>query len=433
MKPISSKYLLSFSLLLLITTTGHAFTELARGALTLTTTGQISYDSNILSRNQDVGDTIYTLTPILKYKRAAGLGSIDADLGTSVYRYDTESNFNGEDLFANVRIGLPTPQGARDSGSVGAGYSNRASIDQELSARVRTKEWHADAKESFRIGSRTLIRGDASFSNSTRSSYSDMTQWSVGTGLDYGEFLGGFGVKADYKLTSTDSTDIRGDDPLHTVSPNTGLDQMSNSISSGIFYKFSSALRASADIGYRWINRSAAETASGKRKDGSMTYSLRIDGPFLPPKQFPKLKSSLSLGFEKGEALGLNDKGSTTLTGNLSLSWQARERTSLQVGANRKQSIGIDNYSSVNSGLDIGAVQQIGEQVSVSAKISQEWIDYVGKNRSDNRTSFNTRVSYFFNKRLEAGVSYLYTISNSNEVLHDYHRRLYTLSATYTF
>ncbi len=415
-----------FASTLAFPSTSFAFAEIARGALTLTTTGRVAYDSNISGNATELDDTIFTLAPTLEYSREAGLGSINASLGVAINRYVDLSAFDSEDIYASVRIGLPTPEGAREQGSLTAGYTDSTDINEDVGTRIRSKTWNAGFSGTFRAGPRTNLRANFAYSDTTRDVFSDREQWSAGVGFDYSDFLGGFGLQGDYRYSDTQSTRVLG-------LAGTSIDQTSHHVSSGLFYRFVNGLRASADVGYRWIDRSASETPSGKTSSNSATFGLRLDGPFLPPSKFPKLKSSFSLGIQQGQTLGLNDSGSTTLVGDLGLSWQARERTSFSVSASRRQDLAVTNQSTVRNSVSLGATQRIGARTSLTASIGQEWTTYGGTGRDDRRTRASLNLGHAFIRDWQAGVGYALTLSRSSADTFDYDRHVVSGFVSYKF
>lgn len=402
----------------------HAFAEVARGSLTATTTARLAYDTNLLGNATEQDDAVFTLAPRLLYRRAVGLGTIDASLGLGINRYFDFTEFDSEDISASVRIGLPTPEGARQNGSVYGSYTDQSSIDETVGDRIRSKSWVGGFSGTYRAGTRTDLRASFNFSDTSRDKYSDRTQWTAGAGFDYHEFLGGFGLDGDYRYTDTESTGIG------TVP---SLNQTLHRVSTGLFYDFASGLRASADVGYRWLKRDRTETASGQTSENSYTFGLRLNGPFLPPSRFPKLESSFSIGLEKGETFGVNDRGSTHLVGRLSLAWQARERTSLSLSASRSQGLSADNFSSLDSVIRFGVTQQIGLRTRLTASLAQEWSSFAGTGRSDRRTRAQLAGSYALNKNWQAGADYSYTLSNSSIDRLDYDRHLVSGFIAYTF
>jgi predicted porin len=409
---------------LVLPSLAHAFAEVARGSLTVTTAGRVAYDSNIMGNSTALDDTIFTLAPTFIYRRAAGLGTIDASAGVAINRYVDFTNLDNEDYTASLNIGLPTPEGAREEGTVSANYSDRTDIDETVGARIRAKTWGGRFAGTYRVGPRVDLRANLAYTETSRSAFSDRTQWAGGAGLDYNGFLGGFGLETDYRYTNTQSN----------ANGSAGsIDQSSNAISGGLFYKFLSGLRASANVGYRWVDRGIGEMADGSTSSNSVTMGLRLSGPFLPPSKFPKLESSFSIGIEKGETLGLNDHGSATVVGSLSLSWKARERTSLTFNASRQQGLAANNLSTVDSLIRFGVTQRIGLRTSATASIGQEWSSFPSTGRNDKRTRAGANLSYSINRTWGTGAAYAYTLSRSSRDTLDYDRHLVSVFLSCTF
>ena len=403
-----------------------AFAEIERGALTLSTTARVAYDSNLSGNALELDDTVFTLAPTLRYNRAAGLGTIEAALGTAINRYADLTHLDSEDYTGSLRITLPTPDGARQQGAFDLGYADRTDIDEDAGARIRSKGWNSAFTATFRAGPRTDLRANFNYSDTTRDLLADQTRWGGNLGFDYSDFLGGFGLAGDYRYSATDSSALAG-------TPESALDQTSHQVSTGLFYKLVTGLRVSADVGYRWIDRGPKETAYGRKASNSPTFSLRLDGPFLPAHRFPKLTSSFSLGVEKGETLGLNDGGATTVVGQLSLAWQARERTSLSFGASRKQGLTATNLSTVSDALRLGLTQRIGDRTHLTASLAQEWVAYPNTGRDDRRTRAALDLSCALNRFWQIGAGYSLVLSRSSRDFQDYDRHLVHGFVTYTF
>lgn len=407
-------------------TTTFAFAEVARGSLTLSTTGRVAYDSNVIGHASAQGDTVYTLAPTLNYNRAAGLGTIAASLGVAINRYADLSTQDSEDISSSLRISLPTPEGAREQGAVSASYTDVSAIDDSVGQRIRSKTWTGGFSGSYRAGPRVDLRANLNYSDTTRAVFTDRTQLGAGLGFDYSDFLGGFGLNGDYRYADTQSSSF-------TSGRDTSIDQTSHNVSTGLFYRFVSGLRASGSIGYRWLDRSATETLAGETSNNGMTFSLTLDGPFLPAARFPKLQSSFSLGVQKSETLGLGDTGSTTLIGNLRLAWQARERTALTFSAARTQGLSTANESSVDNVVQLGLTQRIGERTSLAARLGQEWSTYPTTGRSDRRTRGSVNLGYSLNRHWQTGADYSVTFAHSSNALLAYDRHMVSAFVSYTF
>src|SRR5690606_7325725 len=105
------------------------------------------------------------------------------------------------------------------------------------------------------------------------------------------------------------------------------------------------SIRGSVSYGYRTMRRSSAEIFSAARRSAGSIFSVRLDGPFLPERIFPKVESSLTLGYQKAESPGINDTGGSRFVGSMHVSWQARERTRLFVDARRALELSINDLT----------------------------------------------------------------------------------------
>ncbi len=429
MKTAPSSALLPAALLVAsvaLPATALAFAEIERGSLTITTIGRVAYNTNLMGNATDLDDTVFTLAPTLNYNRAAGLGTIDASFGIAANRYVDYTNLDNEDVSASLQIGLPTPEGARQQGGFNARYTDTTEVDETVATRVRAKTWSTGFSGTYRAGTRTDLRANLSYTDTARDVFSDRTSLSAGLGFDYSDFLGGFGLEGDYRYTDTQSSRLDN-------TADTSIDQTSHNVSTGLFYKFVSGLRASADVGYRWIDRGRNETADARTSDNSMTFALKLDGPFLPASRFPKLTSSFSLGLQKGQTLGLNDRGSTTLVGSLGLAWQARERTALTFNASRSQGLSSANLSTIDNVVSLGVTQRIGERTNLSGSIAQDWSSYSATGRSDRHTRGALNLGYSLNRNWQAGAGYALTLSRSNNDFIDYDRHIVNAFVSCTY
>jgi hypothetical protein len=402
------------------------FAEIARGALTLTTQGSISYDSNVSGNAQGQSDVRYGLAPTFNYKREAGLGTIDASLGMSINRYRTQSRFDGEDYRANLQIGFPFPEGDNRDGSFSFTYNKSSDIDPIVGQRLVYTVWKTSLQGGIKTGPRTRLLGDAHFTDTDRGPFANSTHWGLGGGFEYSGFLGGAGLHGKYSYDRFESTRF-GNLPA--------LDQRTHQVSSGLFYDIGTAgLRASGALGYQWLQRGAQEKLFGDDDVRGLTFDLRLTGPFLPPRQFPKLDSSFSLGFERGRTLGYNDNGRTTLVGSLGLSWQARDRTSLHIRANRTQSVGATNLTAITSRVSTGINQSVGQKLTLSASTGHEWREFRGLVRSDRTWFVDARANYALTNRWAAGASVDYRDNRTDTIrAFTYERYVATLFTSFTF
>ena len=132
------------------------FAEIARGSLDLLTTAMVDYDSNIVGRAGGPKDTIYTLEPTLLYFRDAGLGKIEGRFSVAINHFADHSQFNSNDLAGWLRISLPVPAGAPETGFFGANYDDHYVIDRFLNQRIRDRALRTTVEGTWKAGPRLV-------------------------------------------------------------------------------------------------------------------------------------------------------------------------------------------------------------------------------------------------------------------------------------
>ena len=185
------------------------------------------------------------------------------------------------------------------------------------------------------------------------------------------------------------------------------------------------------------LNRSQAEVLSGleERSAGSI-FALGLNGPFLPQTIFPKLESSLSLGYQKNETPGINDTSSSRFVGSLNVSWHARERTRVFLDARRALVLSVNDLTVETTGFNVGVNQSIGDftTASLSAGYEQreyQTVDLLG--RTDDVYMLQTSARYRITSAWSAAANYSLREAQSSEAVADYGRHLVSVEATYTF
>ena len=75
--------------------------------------------------------------------------------------------------------------------------------------------------------------------------------------------------------------------------------------SAGLVRAINDVLHASISYGYRFLNRSAAETSSGTDGQSGSVFNASLDGPFLPQQYFPKITSQFSISYQDAATPGV--------------------------------------------------------------------------------------------------------------------------------
>ena len=382
------------------TSTCFGFAEIARGALLLQTTASATYDSYFLGTVSNDPDTIYTLFPSLRYTRNAGRAQLGASAGVAFNRYEKNQDLDSEDLRANASIDLPTAQGSRLTGSFTADYNESTVIDYTVNDRVATETFSANLGFRYRLGARMQLSESLGYSTSSREIYSDQETLSNTVTFTYDDFLRGTALDVSHGANFTQSS---GDNYAGVK-----IDQQSHIFNVGLSRPLYGEVRGALKYGYSLLQRSEAEVGGGDRTTTGGSISATIDGPFLPRNRFPKLESSASLSYSQPVTSGLNDTGGKFLSGHLSLSWAARERTNLFVRANRSISLAVSDLSVENTRVGGGFNQRFGRATSLSGNVGYSWSTFRGVDRSDNALDAGLSLSQHFNKYLSASLGYTY-------------------------
>ncbi len=385
-----------------------AFAEFERGAVTLQTEANLTYDSFFIGATKLGDDDYYaTLHPQLKYERKAGLAEINAYAGVAFVRYDTYKQYNSEDFSAGFHTQLPVSEGSRISGVFDAAYSEANVVDEEVLARIRTKTFSTAADFRYELGLKTSLEDNLNFNDVQRAlDFSDQRTFSNNFSFAYADFLEGTTAKLTYGYTRTTSS---GQNFLEQ-----DLDQRTNSISGTLSRPIFGPVVGEATYGYHVLDRSAQENLIGQSRISGGFFSLNLHGPFLPPSRFPKIQSSASITYQDAISPGINDFGGKTVTGDMNISWQARPRTQVAFHASRSVDLSATDLSVVNSRVALDVNQSVGLFINLQAELAYNWRNFRNLDRHDGTWQATMSGTYAFNKYLLAGASYTYENNTSN-------------------
>lgn len=431
--PIALRAILPLLLTPAVTTTVYGFAEIARGSLLLETSASATYDSYFLGTVENDPDTIYTLHPSLRYTRNAGRGTISATAGMAFNRHQKNSAVDSDDIRTSLSIGLPTVEGARLDGNFNASYNEATIIDIVVNDRIATETFSAGLGLNYRIGDRTRLRESFTYNNSTRAVYSDQEIFTNNLAFVYEGFLRNTSLNLTHAMTMTSTS---GDN-----ASGVGLDQQSHNLSLGLSRPVYGSIVGSLSYGYSVLDRSSAESTGMDNKSTSTYLNASINGPFLPRRYFPKLDSSASISYSQSAFAGLNDNASKFLSGEITISWAARERTSFNIGANRSLQLSVADTSTENTRVSGGFHQSIGRSTNLAGSIGYSWVTHRGIIREDTIFDAGLTLSHTFNKYLRASLGYTYEDNNSDATgfqptrfaPRSYERQTATGSVTVTF
>lgn len=385
----------------------YGFTEFARGAVTLETEGRLTYDSYFIgARNPGDDDYYASLRPQLKYVRKAGLAQIDAYAAVDVIRYNTNTEFDSEDFSAGFHTELPVNEGSRISGDINVNYNESTTIDYSVMDRIPTKSLTGTLSLRYKLGLKTDLADSFSYARSNRTSYSDQETYSNDLSFGYSDFLHGTSLRLTHGYVSTTSSgnNIFGAE----------LDQSSNSLSATLSRPIVGKLVGDVTYGYRVLDRSAKENTAGQTQIEGSFFSLNLRGPFLSERRFSKLQSSASLSYQESRSPGINDLGQKTLTGDIRLSWAARERTKVSLWANRSVDLAANDFSVEVTQANMSVTEEIGYATHVTGQLGYTWRSFRGVERRDETLDASLSAVRTLSRTWTTGVSYTYQDNSSN-------------------
>lgn len=409
----------------LSTASAFGFAQFARGEALLSTTARALYDSRVFGGANGGDDYVFTLEPRLIYRREAGQLKLDSSLGARVNRYVEFNELDSEDFLASLRLRLPPEGSTVASGAFETSYDEHTDVNYDVNARVREKTFLSRANALIPTGLKTSVVLAGGFRSDQRNQFSDREAWDGSAGFRYGDFLGGSAFELSYRRLEVEST---GGNPWAIP-----LDQQSDLYSATFTRPLYHDVRASLSYGYRVLHRSRAEVAGTENRSSGSIISVRLDGPFLPESIFPKIESSLMLGYQEAETPGINDRGGSRFIGAASVAWHARERTRLFLQARRSLELSINDLTVETTILEVGATQSIGNFLQTSASVGHEERDYRSVGRSDRAFTASLGATYRITKAWSAQAHYRVRASESDATFADYARHVAYVSANYTF
>lgn len=409
-----------------LTSSAVAGIPLARGEINATASAAATYDSNVFGTRDATEDFYGTLSPRLLYSRRAGQIEAVASVGIAVVRYADQTQLNSDNVDAVATLRTATTDARNLSGSVSTAYRETSDVNPDINARVKSKIYSFNGDATLITGPRTEVGLTADYTDSWRDVASD--QQLLATVLRYG--YKGFLVDNNLNLIGT-YDETRSSGRNFRSAP---LDQTSYSLSAGLGRAFfRDLIQGRISYGYRVLHRSRGETSAGAASQSGPVLNASLDGPFLPARYFPKIKSKFVVAYEESSTPGVNDTGNKTLTGLLNLAWQARETTTVSFSATRSQRLSIDDLSVVSSSLLLSLEQVIRYNLKGLISAGYNWETYLGVDRSDETIVLDGRLDYAFARNWKATASYRFSSASSTQRRSVYDRHIATLSVGYQF
>lgn len=404
----------------------HAQIVLGRGELSATIDATATYDSNVFGSHNAVSDYTGSLTPRIFYVRKAGYLEADANAGISILRFDEQTQLNSNNLDLHASVHTNSEEVRNFTGSLAASYVESSDVNQDINTRVRNKTALFDGHGTLVTGARTNLVVGATYTDSKHDIGSNQQYFTSSALWNYRDFFydNSLSLSGEYDRLTTSGNNVLA----------TPLDQTSYVFSVGLNRTLvSEAFRIGVTYGYRITERSQAETPGRDPREGGSVFTLTLNGPFLPEKYFPKIKSEFSLSYQDSATPGINDTGTKELTGSMSLSWQARDTTRVSLSANRSQRLSVDDLSVVTTSVQFGVSQDFRYNLSGSLGAGYTWSTFPSVGRKDETASFNAGLKYHIGRSWDANFSYNLNSTKSTLVASTFDRNVVSLGLTYKF
>ena len=396
-----------------------------RGEVTASVTAIATYDSNVFGSHDATADYSGTLAPRVSYLRKAGQIEAEANAGISFIRFLDQTQLNANNVDVNAALRTTGSDIRNFSGSLSAAYVEASDVSTDINARINTKTTTFLGQTALVTGPRSDVSLSGNYTDTLRSVGSDQQFLTTEALYNYKDFFYGNSLRLSGEY-----------DELHSSGDNSRgvpLNQTSYTFSAGLNRALGDVLRAGFTYGYRVLNRSQAETATGARRQGGAVITASLDGPFLPEKYFPKIKSQFSLTYQDAATPGINDTGTKELTGSLGLTWQARDTTSASFSAHRTQRLSVNDLSVVSTNVQLGLDQILRYNLTGSLTAGYDWSSYRTIAREDKTASFSAGLKYHFARAWDASLSYTLNSTSSTLRQSTFDRHVASLGVTYRF
>jgi hypothetical protein len=401
-----------------------AFEEIENGSLVLATTASATYDTNIEGRTDGPADFIYSLYPDLLYTENQSQLKVDAGTGVTIDRYEKYSRYNANDVDGHLNMSVAESEGLPFSGVFDSAYTETDDVDYYLAERVRAKAITSMLNGLYPLTQHLGVGINGLFDRTDRGVYGTQKTEGGGAALNYSDFLHLANLSLQYNRLEAVASSVDG-------APD--IDQTSNSYMIVLSRPIYDTIKASATYGYRYLDRSPDETDNGETRADGAFYSLNLDGPFLPPTMFPKLKSSLLVAYERATTPGINDEGDNRLVAAARLAWEATDTTSVSFRAAHEQDLASNNLTVVSSTGTAEVTQRVGHFILATLGGGYERDQFLGAGRTDDIATAYASVEYRATRSFVLGASYRLHDTASNDYVADFGRSVVRLYATYTY
>ena len=331
-----------------------------------------NYSTNVESRRDGSSASYLNLSPSLLYERSAAVLKTTGSAGVTFERRLSGRIPNGNLFQGNLNLTSDQSLWPTAALRARATYSEAYTDDLNVNTRVLNRYTGLGLGADWSLGSRSSATFTTEFRRTDSELFTQQDSWNIGTVLSV-MLPRDRSVFTDFSRQQTTSTARR---------PGSArLDQETWNYSMGMAQSFASGARASLAVGYMDMHRSSQETGDGFPGQRGPTVKAQIDGPFLPPRRFPKMTSRISLSYGYGQQPGLNDRGSSRLTGEAAVGWNARPFTRLELSAARTRSLTIEALTADSTNVNASVSQTVGGKLTLAAFTGYQWLTIRGVHR----------------------------------------------------
>lgn len=410
--------------LALISSPSLVLADTPAGELLVSTIGSVTYDSRVDGGFDTSDDYIFSLQPLVHYRRDAAQIKLDAEAGVRFNRYVDHTQYDSDDIVSHVDLIFPPELGPRISGNLGFSYDENTTVNYDVNQRLHSKTLIAKARAVFVTGLKTDLTFDGIYTRMNRDTYGVLDHRNANLAFNYKDFL----WRSDFSLQYR-RLEARTERTLN----NAEIDQSSDTITAVFSRPIYDEVKGSISYGYRFLHRATDETASHERQDNGSVLTLGLRGPFLPHVLFPKLDSILTVSYQKAETPGVNDTSGRRITGHLGLIWHAREMTTVSLRFDRSMQLSVNNFTTDTTRTYLDLEQKIGHFISGTASVGYEYNQYRPSLRNDDVYVVSIGGRYQATKAWRLGANYLFRDSQSSSYFSNYSRHVVSAYAAYTF
>lgn len=168
--------------------------------------GSVEYTTNAFLNDEELEDTIFSVTPFVGIARDQGLFSMDGSAGISVKRYVDYTDNDSEGLFANLSGSYA---GEPLGGTAYVNYSQDNQASGAVGTILETYDLTVGGSADYYITSIWGLNGAASYqsSQSETAGFGDTATWSVSGGGFY-DYSSALSFNLDVRYRKTEVTEV---------------------------------------------------------------------------------------------------------------------------------------------------------------------------------------------------------------------------------